>query len=521
MTRTTEQLSITARQAARARDWRRVGACARELIRRPDASAEGHFLLGLAEKAARRPRAAVDAFRTACTQDAARYDAAVEAAAQLVALGRFGEAVHLVRDCESRLDRSPRYLQMAATVYLNAGLPANAWPLFRQADALQPGIDALRAGLAECSVYVGRIDAAAEIYRELLARNPGHQRNHYALSRLQRATDSTHLDAMRAILETNGQPDERNIYLLYAIGKECEDLGRWDEAFDSYSRAGAAAARVAGYDVDDDVRLVDAIIETCDADWLTAGIAEPGDSRTPVFVTGLPRSGTTLVERVLGLHSGVESAGETWFLQQAVRRVSGIESSERMTAAMIPAAARSQPGRIGEDYLSNVVYKLDGKPAFIEKFPENFLYLGFIAREFPNARIVHVHRHPMDNAFGLFRQSYFRYAYRLEDLAAFLPAWERLATHWRNVLGDRIVDVRYEDFVTRPDAEIRRLLAAVGLPFEEACLHVENNLSASNTASAVQVREPMHTRSIGHWRHFASGLAPLEAHLRAEGVELD
>jgi len=521
VTPSAEQLSLAARQAAQRRDWTRVGACARELIRRPDGGAEGHFLLGLAEKAARRPWAAVDAFRTAHAQDAARYDAAVEAAAQLVALGRFGEAVQLVRSCEPRLDRSPRYLQMAATVYMNAGLPDRAWPLFRRADAVQPGVDSLRAGLAECSAFTGRVDEAVEIYRALLERNPAHQRNHYALSRLRRARDSTHLDAMQAILDASGQPDERNIYLLYAIGKECEDLGRWDEAFDSYSRAGTAAARVADYDVDDDVGLIDAIIETCDADWLAAGTTVTDEARTPVFVTGLPRSGTTLVERVLGLHSDVESAGETWFLQQAVRRASGIESSERMTAAMIPAAARSRPGCIAEDYLSNVAYKLGGKPVFVEKFPENFLYLGFIAREFPNARIVHVRRHPMDNAFGLFKQSYFRYAYRLDDLAAFLPAWERLVSHWWDVLGDRVIEVGYEDLVTNPDAEIRSLLGAADLPFEEACLKVENNPAASNTASAVQVREPMHTRSIGHWKHFEARLAPLQHRLRAAGLSVD
>lgn len=518
MTQTVEQLSLAARQAAQARDWARVGACARELIRRPGASAEGHFLLGLAEKAARRPWAAVDAFRTAHAQDPGRYDAALEAASQLMALGRIGEAVQLVRESEAKLGRSPRYLQIAATVYLNAGLPSRAWPLFRQADALQPGIDSLRAGLAESSAFVGRVDEAAAIYRELLRKNPGHQRNHYALSRLRTATDTTHLDAMQAILEASGQRDERNIYLLYAIGKECEDLGRWDEAFDAYSRAGNAAARVAGYDVNDDVRLIDTIIDTCDAEWLDAGSAGADEVRTPMFVTGLPRSGTTLVERALGLHSQVESVGETWFLQQAIRRASGVESAERMVPAMIPAAAGARPGRIAEDYLSSVAYKRGGKPVFIEKFPENFLYLGFVAREFPGARVVHVHRHPMDNAFGLFKQSYFRYAYRLDDLAAFLPAWDRLVRHWRRLLGDRVVDVCYEDFVTQPDEEIRKLLAAVGLPFEEACLHIENNPAASNTASAVQVREPIHTSSIGHWRHFESGLSGLRAALQAAGV---
>ena len=412
---------------------------------------------------------------------------------------------------------------MAGSIYTNVGLPDRGWPLYKRASDLQPGVDSIQASLAACSVYVGKIDAAKGIYRQLLDKYPNHQRNHYALSRIETATDPTHIEQMKKVLHASNLPTERNIFLNYAIGKELEDLEQWDEAFKYYEMAGNAAAKAANYDATADLRLIDKVIEVCGADWLpsrTNQTAAHLSSKTPIFIVGLPRTGTTLVERIVSCHSQVESVGETYFMHSVLRRASGVESTEAMNPAIVEAASKKPVEIIADGYLQAVRYKFGTKPAFIEKFPENFLYLGFIAKAFPQARIVCLKRHPMDACFALYKQSFFRYAYTLDDLGQYYVAHNRLRKHWREVLNDRMIEVEYESLVADLEGQTRRLLDQLGLPFEEACLNFHQNITASNTASAVQVREKMHSRSVNRWQHFAVHLQPLKTYLENAGIAL-
>lgn len=518
------RISAGARQAVRAGDWKRVAAGARELLRRHPHSSEGWFLTGLADKAAGRTVEAIRAFEQVLRLDAGRYDAAVELAWLYWSGLRHREARELLESCEPLLANSPHYLDMAATVWNRLGLHARAWPLYRKATELQPGIDRLQANLAACSVLVGRIDEARNLYLGLLARHPDHQRNHYELARLERARDRAHVGQMLEVLERTRLPPEKNIFLYYAIGKELEDLGAWDESFEYYRRGGEAAAgqaRTAGYDVGADVALIERIIEVCDSRWLaTAPVAEPC-ARTPVFVVGLPRTGTTLIERIIASHSQVESADETFFLQIAIKRASGLPSEEDMNREILAAAARGDVRRVAADYLGMVDYRLAGRPLFIDKYPFNFLYLGFIARAFPRARIVLLRRHPMDACFSLYKQSFFRFAYTLEELARYYIAWDGLRRHWGRVIGERVVEVEYESLVSEPEVQVRMLLEKLDLEFESACLDFHLNTAPSATASTVQIRERMHTRSVGKWRNWERQFAPLRAQLAAAGIAVD
>ena len=518
-------ISAKARRAAQARDWRAVQAGAREILQLDRQSPEGWFLAGLADKAAGRPQQAADAFARALKLDAGRYDAAIELASLYRDLFRHQDACDLLEHYESSLSNSPVYLALAADTWTRLGLHARAWPLLRQANELQPGIERFQESLAACAVLLGKIPEAKSLYLGLLRKHPHYQRNHYELSRLQRATDSAHIEQMKQLLESTALPPEKNIFLYYAIAKELEDLGDWQASFDYYQRGGDAAAGVAyaaGYGVDSDVGLMQRIMEVCSAKWLATdspGIEAAQDRATPIFVVGLPRTGTTLTERIIASHSKVESADETFFLQTTIRRLSGVRSREEMSPRMIERAAQENPARIAEGYLEAVRYRLSGKPLFIDKYPFNFLYLGFISRSFPQARIVHLRRHPMDACFAMYKQSFFRFAYTLEDLASYYVAYDRLSSHWRQCLGDRIIEVEYEKLVSNPDAQIRALLNRLGLDFEQACLDFHLNTAPSATASAVQVREKAHTRSVSRWKKFEEQLRPLRDRLEDAGIE--
>jgi tetratricopeptide (TPR) repeat protein len=466
----------------------------------------------------------MDAFEAVLRIDSRRYDAAVELATLMSIARRNGEAAELIGKYEKQLSNSPKYLDMAATTYTEIGLPERAWPLYRKAVELQPEIPLFKGNLAACAVYVGEMEAAQAKYKELLRENPTHQRNHYHLSRIQRAIDTKHIDEMLHVLETTRLPPDRNIFLYYALGKEYEDLGLWDEAFGYYKKGGDAAYAASGYDVSGDVGIIDKVIEVCDRQWIEQGADGDEASRQPLFIVGLPRTGTTLTERIIASHSRVTSIGETEFIQMMIRKVSGVATIEKMIPAIIEAAARQPASVIRDGYQDTVAYRLGDEPIFIDKLPFNVLYLGFIARAWPGKPIVLLKRNPMDSCFSMYKQVFtwaYKFSYNLETLGAYYIAYERLCRHWRDVLGDQLVEVQYENLVANQELETRRLLDGLGLDFEDACLRFEEHRAPSTTASSVQVREKVYSDSVQRWRRFERHLEPLRRQLEAAGIRTD
>jgi thioredoxin-like negative regulator of GroEL len=516
-----------ARRAVQAQDWPAVARSANEILRHEADSAEGHFLWGLVERVQQHPQKAIQAFERALEIDPGRYDAAVELANQFSFARRNADAAGLLARYEGKLSNSPMYLDLAGTIYTEIGMPQKAWPLFEKAVELQPGVDLFRANLASCAVFLGKIEEAAESFRMLLERFPNHQRNHWQLSRLEKAKDDSHVREMQDVLERTKLPPDQNVYLYYAIGKELEDLGRWDEAFDSYRQAGDAVCSAAKYDIGTDLAIIDKVMGVCDADWLadTAGDTVSAElDKTPIFIVGLPRTGTTLTERIIASHSRVESLGETQFLQMVLRRESGVESVEKMTPEMIEAVAKTDMGKIAEGYMEAAMYRMGEEPMFIDKLPFNFLYLGFIARAWPDARIVSLVRNPMDSCFSMYKQVFtwaYKFSYNLETLGQYYVAYDRLQQHWRTVLGDRLIEVSYEDLVADHENQTRAMLDRLGLDFEEACLDFDKNAAPSTTASSVQVREKVHTSSVQRWKHFEQQLQPVRDILEKAGIVVE
>lgn len=518
------QVSAAARNAVFARDWKSVAACAGEILKHDGQSAEGFFLSGLVHKASNSPAEATEAFAKALALNEERYDAAIELANQYCVVRRNADAFSLLDRYEAYLGDSPLYLHMAGTVYAGIGLPERAWPLYLKANELQPGVDLFQSNIATCAVFLGRFEEAKEIYRRLVERYPTHQRNHYQIAKLERATNRKHIEQMKEALRSTNQPPDRNVFMYYAIGKELEDLEEWDEAFEYYKLAGDAVDSVADYDIAADLRLIDTIIAVCSEDWLRQKPIQAESEKAPIFVVGLPRTGTTLIERILASHSRVRGVGETQFMQMVIRRESGVASDLKMTPEMIEAAAPLDPRVIGDGYMEMVNYKLGSEPMFVDKLPFNVLYLGFIATAFPNARIVLMKRNPMDSCFAMYKQVFtwaYKFSYTLEGLGRFYPAYARLVNHWLDLLGDRIIEVDYEDLVADQEAQTRRLLEKLCLPFEDACLNFEQDPAATFTASAVQVREKIHTRSVGRWKKFARQLQPLRDALEDAGVAVE
>ncbi len=238
-----------------------------------------------------------------------------------------------------------------------------------------------------------------------------------------------------------------------------------------------------------------------------------------MFILGLPRSGTTLVDRILSSHSQIDSRGESSDLGAAVMRLAGPASDKQQ---LIERAARLEPAAIARAYCARL--PAGQRVHLIDKTPVNFLYVGLIAHGLPHARIIHVRRHPMDVCYAmyktLFRMAY-PFSYDLADIGRYYLAYSVLTAHWRTHLGARLIEVDYEQLVLHQESTTRRLLAEGGWPWEDACLEFHRNDTPSLTASAAQVRQPIYSSSVGLWRRYAAQLAPLAEQLSDHGVAIE
>lgn len=502
--------------------WELVSKIASEMQTSFPTLSEGFFMGGMSCKRARQFSRAQVLFEQTLNIDAKRYDAGIELAEVYYQIGNFSGAVKLLEEYQPSLGNSSYYLLNAAAIYTRLGLHQEAWQLLSKANEVQPNVDKILAALADASVLLGKTDIAEPIFRSLIDKYPDYHKHHYEYSKLSKAQDYTHVDEMKKIISAKGLPDDKNIYLFYALGKELEDLSQWDDAFNYYERAGKAILKGANYSVAPEVKLMSDIARLCTKPWIESHCAKtPIDSSAPkpIFIVGLPRTGTTLIERVLSSHSAVDSADETFFFPMAINKSSMGVLNPDINDALLKHSSSVDVGNVARDYLEMVSYRLNQNQYFIDKYPFNFLLLGFIACVFPHAKIVYLDRNPMDACFALFKQSYFKFAYSLDDLSLYYQAYHCLRQHWDNVLGDRLISVSYEAFVNDQEGQTKRLLEGVGLPFEESCLNFHENTAPSATASTLQVREKAHTRSIDKWKKFEKQLQPLAASLREVGIQ--
>lgn len=439
--------------------------------------------------------------------------AELEAIRALVTAGARMEALARLDSLQRGL-RDPRLWQQAGEVRTACLDFHGAVSCYRRAVRLAPDEPHALYNLAAALIATGDLEEAEQLFARVLRLDPGDYDAWWNRSSLRRWTAAeNHVEGLRAALQSTAHGPGRTA-LGYALAKELEDLGRHAESFEALREAAATRRRGLAYRVEMDIEAMALIQETFTARRL-AGVsvsAEPG----PIFLMGLPRSGTTLVDRILSSHSRVESLGEiSDFALCLTRLISGPDKG-----ALIRAAAEMDFARLGQAY-GEAIRSYGRTTLFlIDKTPANYLYVGLIALALPGARIVHVERDPMDNGYALFK-TLFRtgcpYSYDLTDLGRYVAAQRRLMAHWRSVLPNRMVEVRYEDLVRRPADEARRLLAGVGLDWEPACLAFHENRAPTATASAAQVRRPIYRTSVELWRRYEDELAPLARTLAAEG----
>lgn len=408
--------------------------------------------------------------------------------------------------------RSPNVLLNLAGIEARGGEHEAAIATYKRAAEAGPHLPAPWLGLGNALKTVGRQSEAIAAYRRAVELRPEHSEAWWSLSNLKTFRfEDAEVEAMERQLAAATAPEAR-AQLGFALGKAYEDRGDHARAFAHFEQGNRTRRALEHYDPVQTEVIHERIRAVFDAAFVArhAGAGDPDPA--PIFVVGLPRSGSTLIEQILSSHSQVDGTHE---LPEVGRLIQHI-ARERKDRDAYPEALRDVDAAgwaaLGAAYLERTRQYRGKAPRFIDKNPNNFPSIGLIALALPHARIVNARRHPLDTCMSCYKQLFARgqpFTYDLTELGEYYLEYEKMMAHWRAVLPGRVLDVQYEDVVADLAGQTRRLLEHCGLPWEDACLRYWETQRAIRTASSEQVRLPIYDSSVGIWRRYRRELAPL------------
>ena len=503
-------------QAIRRRDFASARGAFEAILRVDLRHLPARLLLSSVLLAEGRLRAATDLLKAGVAFLPNDADAICRLAQALARLGETNAARACLRHPEVARTHSATALLGLAHVQQGLGLHGEALALMDRARALGLDTPDFRYFRALQLQFNGRMDEVEPELEACLAKGPTFGRASLTLARLRRWTEAdNHLAFIERRIAEVEPGSEDHASFEFARYKEFEDLGRLDEAWAALERGNAIMRARLAQHPQDEASLFDAVIARCTPEWLAAG-THRFEGPVPIFIVGLPRSGTTLLERVLGGHSQVASAGELVDFPKQLRQVADCHGHPLLDATLLRALERADFAEVGRRYLEQTQWRAGGKAFYVDKLPPNFQLAGFIRQALPQARIVHMVRAPMDVCFSNWRAMFgdsYAYSYGLDTLAAYHRQYARLMAHWRAAMPGAIHDVEYAALVGDTEAEARRLLAYCGLPWEDGLLDAGANAAPVATLSSAQVRQPIHSRSLEEWRRYERALEPLRAAL--------
>jgi Flp pilus assembly protein TadD len=504
-------------------DWPRVQQRTAQLLAIAPGDARVHLMAGVACMQTRQLPKALEHLLKTTHLEPRRADYAAQYAKALAMARRFREA-RLVADRAMTLSPSDAAtLDTLGMVYRQANAQMQSANAFRRAVALTPDHAIAHLNLAYALNSLGDAEGAEQELEACIRLEPRHWYAHLLLAQLQRQTaEHNHVARMRELLRRHGDNPGARLLLNVALGKECDDLADYPAAFEHYTRGKAAGRRMRPYGFTRDEAMFDALIRAFPGADAETATGDP--THEPIFIIGMPRTGTTLLDRVLSSHPDVRSAGELQNFPTLLQQASGCPTA-LLGEADIAARTRHIDWRqLGAAYLASTRPASGETPRFIDKLPHNFLYAGFIARALPNAKIICLRRDPLDTCLGNFRHlfeqesGFYDYSFNLDDIGRYYIQFDRLMAHWRKVLPGRILELRYESLVENPETATRELLAFCELPWSDACLRSEGNTAPVNTPNAWQVRAPIYRHAIGHWQHYEAQLRDLRWMLASAGI---
>ena len=449
----------------------------------------------------------------------------LQKAHSLRALRRQIEALEIANKVRPLLNDDAAALDLLGSFYSLSGEQRLALEAYDRALQLAPRNLPITYNRATVRRFLGQLTGAEEDYDQVIAGRPNDYEAYKNRSDLRKQTrERNHVAQLEGLLAGDISDWRGEVQVRYALAKELEDLGDYNRSWAFLDEGARLRRRHLKYDIDRDVETVSWIIDAF-PDGPPATL--PGFASTePIFIVGLPRSGTTLVERILGSHSTVTSAGElndfSQALVDAVITAAGTRSIQRQE--MVARSAKVDFEALGREYLQRTRPATGSTPHFTDKMPLNYLYCGLIRRALPNARIVHLTRHPLAVCYAIYKTLFkdgYPFSYDLGEIGRYYVSYRKLMDHWRATMPGAIHDLSYESLVSDQVGETRRLLEFCGLEWEDACLAFHQNPTPTTTASATQVRQSLYDSSIAQWRHYAPQLEGLRQQLVAAGIEVE
>jgi tetratricopeptide (TPR) repeat protein len=438
-------------------------------------------------------------------------------------LNRQGKAAAALPHVEQLLAREPRnpgYRNLRAAVLANLGDYAGSAAVY--AGVLQefPQQPKVWMSYGHSLKTSGRVAEAVEAYRRAIEMGPNLGEAYWSLANLKTYRFSAaDVLAMRNALTRNDLTDEDRLHFEFSLGKALEDEASYEESFTHYAKGNGIRRKSHPYSADENSSFVRRSQALFTREFFAERAGCGAQAGDPIFILGLPRSGSTLLEQILASHSLVEGTMELPDIPQIARELAAGNGrgDEGTFFQAVAALTSAQLRTLGERYLDGTrVLRKSAAPFFIDKMPNNCLYVGLIHLILPNARIIDARRHPLACCFSCFKQHFARgqnFTYGLEDLGRYYRDYVELMAHFDAVLPGRAHRISYEVMVADTEVEVRRLLAHCGLPFEEGCLKFYENERAVRTASSEQVRQPIFREAVDHWRHYERWLEPLKAAL--------
>jgi tetratricopeptide (TPR) repeat protein len=507
------------------RDFRRAHDLCMRILAADPAHADALFLLAMIAAEHGNFRKALEVVDRALAIDPGQAEYHAQRGRCLIALHLPREAFEAAVRALGLAPRAALTLDTIGVVMTRVGAHAEALEPFRRAIARDASKAPYHYNLGAALQFVGEFEAAAVAFRAALALDRQHYRSWSALAQVARAPlSAAEIAEIEAQLAGGALREDAELHLCHALAKQLEDSGRYSEAFRYLERGKARKRAVRVQPFAAHHALFQAAAQTASGGRETPGGAQGYLSEEPIFIVGMPRTGTTLVERILSSHPAVYAAGELTNFALVLKRAAATASNRVLDAETLAAAARIDPRALGEAYVESTRPRTGHTPKFIDKMPLNFFYAGLIARALPNAKIICLRRDPLDACLSNYRQlfatqfSYYDYSYDLLDTGRYYVQFDALARRWREALPASYTEVRYEDVVADTEREARRLVTFCGLDWNPACLEFERNAAPVATASSVQVRQPIYRTALERWRKYETEIEPLRRLLADAGL---
>lgn len=501
-----------------------ISACEQLNRRYPNFASGWHTASHLAMKL-NNPRVALTAVENALSIDPNNTSWLLQKALCLAQLGRIDAVGSLLDQLPESDMKTAYHCSTLAMLLTQLGRREKAVRFYEKAATIRPDEAKHYYNIACLQRSLGDTDAAESNFNKTIRLDPTDYEAYKIRSELRKQTPSNnHVESLEKLLN-QGIADRRGkTNVCYALSKELEDLEQWDRSF-HFLKVGADTRRsLMQYDIQRDLDTMDSIRRTFDTKMF-GGSVEGDSTSEPIFILGLPRTGTTLVERILSSHSDVFAAGElNNFAVQMMGLVKPLAGEKRLSRdELVKLSAGVDFKKLGVAYVSSSRPFTGHTAHFIDKLPLNYLYVGLIHLALPNAKIINLKRHPLDTCYAIYKQLFldaYPFSYDLVEMGRYYVAYNQLMDHWNSVLPGVIHTIQYEKLVADIETESRRLIEFCDLDWQPQCLKFYDNPEASTTASTVQVRQPVYQSSIGKWRHYREHLAPLIEMLEAAGIPL-